>query len=173
MGTWNNNDGLYIRFGTDEGKTGRSGEFGSPLFGTRVEEAIINLTDLNTSTNTVLDDNVRVPKNHRIEKVEIYVDVAATSGGSATLDIGLIKPDRTTEEDYDGIVAALALASLNAKGKVVRIDLGSAGAGALLSTELAPAGTLLTAKADTAVFTAGKIRVRIYLRAIDNSSTSA
>jgi len=175
MGTWNNNDGLYIRFGVDEGATGRSGEYGTPEFGTRVEEAIINLTSLNTSTYTVIDDFVRIPKDHRIEKVELYTDVAATSTGAATFTLGTIKPDRSTEDDYDGLVLATAtpLANINAKGEVVRLDVGSTGAGALIGGETATAGALLVARAGTEVYTAGKIRVRIYMRAVNLTSASA
>jgi hypothetical protein len=160
MASWYNNDGLLIKYGATEAVAGQAGEFeveGS----NRVQEVVFNLVDLNTSTQVILDDNVNVPKNARIEQIVIEVETAATSGGSATLDFGLVRNDRTTELDYDGFIAAQALAGINAAGKKITYTVGTTSVGALIGTTLANPG-LLVAKAGTAVFTAGRVRIRIY-----------
>lgn len=166
MGIWRNQDGLYIKFGTDEGVVGAGGSYAEPGEGQDlILDVTINLATLNTATNTILSDNVRVPKGYLVKRVQLVTTVAATSGGAATLDFGVVRNDRTTEEDYNGFAAAVALASINASGKVVEMPVGGAGAGALVGTTLAAtaAGGLLTAKANTAVFTAGQVRARVFL----------
>lgn len=162
--TWTNADGLGIKFGTDEAisRTGGSPSvMGAPQF----VEVDIDLTKLSTSTQLVLVDTAFVPKNSRIEKVQVSAIVGAVSGGASTLDIGLIREDRTTELDYDGLVAALAKTAYDAVGETSEIAVGSTGAGALLGTTLANHG-LLVAKAGTAVFTTGSVKVRVYFTAV-------
>jgi hypothetical protein len=125
-----------------------------------IELFIDDMTDLGT-TAAIQDYNVVVPKNARIEKVEVITQTAVTSGGSATLNVGLKRTDNSTELDYDGLVAALALASFNSAGETVALTVGSTSAGALIGTTLAYNG-YLTVDYDTAAFTAGAIRVRVY-----------
>jgi len=167
MGTWLNNDGLYIKFGTDETTVVDGGEY-STLGSLHEVELEIDLDDLSTSTNTFLSDTVTLPSGARIEKVVIVVETAATSGGSATLDIGLIDQDRSTSFDDDGLVAALALAEMSDAGAVIEFvngadstPAGESGDGALVGTTLSNTG-LIIASANTAVFTGGHLKVRIY-----------
>jgi hypothetical protein len=167
MGTWSNSDGLYIKFGTDEVTVTDGGEL--KAFGALHEvELEIDLDDLSTSANTFLSDTVTIPNGARIEKVVVIVETAATSGGSATLDIGLIDQDRTTAFDDDGLVAALALAEMSDAGAVIEFmngadstPAGESGDGALVGTTLSNTG-LVIASANTAVFTGGHLKVRIY-----------
>lgn len=163
---WFNSDGLYIKYGQEEGVVGTAGEFEDTLAGVRVIEAVIDLTTLNTSSLLIVDDNVRFPKNHFLERAELYVDVAATSGGAATLDVGFVSTvDRSTAVAAAGAASAVALTAINAIGKVVRLQLGDTGAGT--SAGLVVSTTTVShiaAKAGTAVFTAGKLRVRLYFR---------
>lgn len=167
MGTWHNSDGLFIRFGTDETTVVDGGEYNT--YGALHElELDLVLTDLSTSADTFLSDTVTLPNGARIEKVVLVVETPATSGGSATLDIGLIDQDRTTAFDDDGLVAALALAEMSDPGAVITFvngadstPAGETGDGALIGTTLSNTG-LIVASANTAVFTAGVIKVRIY-----------
>ena len=162
MSTWHNNDGLFIRFGTKEAEVGVAGEYRTNGPQRMVEVTIPAMTALGTGA-AIQDDSAVIPKGARIEKVEVITDTLVTSGGSATLNIGLIRTDRTTELDYDGLVAALALASFNAAGETAVLTTAVTSAGALLGTTLANNG-LITADYDTAAFTAGAIRVRVYYR---------
>jgi hypothetical protein len=159
MGTWLNSDGLYQKFGVDEATATKAGEV--PTAGSeRWIEVDITLTDLNTSTDVILSDTVTVPKNARIEEIQVVPTTAATSGGSATLDVGVVRTDRSTALDSDGFVAAAALSTFNAVGERLTLVAGSTAAGALIGTSLANAG-LLVAKAGTAVFTAGVVKIRV------------
>lgn len=161
MANWLNSDGLYVKFGQSEGTAGAVGEYIRDDNIHYVELTIADMTTITATAGTILDYTYVIPKNARIEKVTIVNRTAATSGGSAVLNIGLIRTDQTTELDYDGFVAAAALATFNAAGETVEYTPGSTGAGALIGTTLAFNG-LLCADYDTAAFTAGKIVVRVY-----------
>jgi hypothetical protein len=163
--TWHNADGLYIKFGQNEGRAGTAGQFASVDAGNEhVIEVDINLTSLGTGA-AIQSDVVRIPSGFYVKQVEVFVTEAATSGGSATLNVGLIRSDRTTEEDYDGLVAALALASIDAIGDVVTLVQGSTSHGALVGTVLASTAknSFITADYDTAAYTAGKVKIRVHL----------
>ena len=157
---WYNSDGLYVKFGTEVGTAGKAGsyEYDGPL---RLVE--LDLTDLSllTTTGVIQDYNTILPKNAFIEKVDIICTTAVTSGGSATLDIGLISTDTTSAYDDDGLIAALAIASFNATGEGVSLSVNSTSAGALIGTVLASNGYLV-ASYNTAAFTAGACKVRIW-----------
>lgn len=165
MGTWKNSDNLFVKLGVSEAASldttkGAAGEYRT-AGELRVTEVVIDLTDLNTSTDIIINDTAIFPKNARIEEVEVEVVTAATSGGSATLDVGFIQnSDRSTDIDQNGLVAAAALATINTAGKRLNLINGSTGAGALIGTTTTLAG-LFTAKAGTAVFTAGVLRLRV------------
>jgi hypothetical protein len=159
MGTWMNSDGLYIKFGTDEAAIGTAGEYRT-TGPQRMAEVKLTLTSLLTTT-AILDDNNFIPAGARIEKVEVVTETAVTSGGAATLNVGLIRRDRTTAIDEDGLIAALAIASFNAAGETVVLTNGVTSAGALVGTTLANSG-YLAADYDTAAFTAGVSKVRVY-----------
>lgn len=158
MGTWLNDDGLYLKFGTTKTTAEVGGEYrtNGEL---REIEVTIDLTDL-TSSAAIVSDTTFFPNGARIEEVEIVTQTAATSAGSATLDIGLIQTDRSTAIDADGLVAALAKTAVDAAGEKNVIRVGSTGAGALIGTTTANVG-YITANYGTAAFTAGVIRVRI------------
>lgn len=154
-----NADGLYLKYGTERTVANKAGEyrFDGPL---HCEEVKITLTAVGTNS-TILSDVTAIPAGARIEEVEIVTETGATSGGSAVLNLGLIRTDRTTAYDADGLVAALAITAYDAAGEKTVIRVGSTGAGAFLGTTLANTG-LLVADWDTAAFTAGVIVVRIY-----------
>ncbi len=159
---WFNADGLLVKFGTNEATPGKAGEYGTFTSGNVhvVELRIADMTTLTDSTQTVLDENVFIPKNARIEWVDVLTTTAVTSGGSAVLDLGLIRRDQTTELDYDGFLADAPLADYNALGETKHYMVGVTGAGALMGTVLTNSGYLV-ATWDTAAFTAGAVEIRI------------
>jgi hypothetical protein len=156
---WVNNDGLVVLFDKEEATDAKAGELPSSGAYRTVQVVIPDLTVLGTAS-TLLDDFVSIPDNARIAKVTVITDTAVTSGGSAVLNIGLLKLDRSTAIDADGLVAALPIASFNAAGETVALTAGVTYGGALLGTTITDAG-LLYADYDTAAFTAGAIRVLI------------
>lgn len=161
MGKWMNSDGLYVKYGTDEGTPTTAGTFPTMVSGQHVTELRIPALTALTATAAIIADTTVIPSGATIAKVEVVAETAATSGGSAALNIGLSRLDRSTELDYDGFVAAMALTAIDATGETTVLTKGSSGAGALVGTKLANAG-VLTADYDTAVYTAGELVVRVY-----------
>lgn len=157
MGTWMNNDGLFVKFGRDKGKTKNAGEYEDADVGSdHVVDVIIDYADLDSTNLTFISDNLRIPKDCYLKKAELFVITAFTSGGSSTLDIGLYDTDRSTAVDADGIDAAIAKASLTL-GATITCD------GALINTRLANnTPCLIGVQAGTAAFTAGKARLRLW-----------
>lgn len=155
---WYNNDGLYVKFGQEEGTVGILGEVRTSA----VNRELVVTLDLTTlaSTDTILDYTTYLPSDAFIEEVTVESLVSATSGGSATLSVGLYKSDTTTAISATGLVSALALATIGNAGTRNILTLGSTGAGAKIgSTPGFPA--LISAKYGTAAFTAGKVSIRI------------
>ena len=156
---WRNADGLNVWFGPAEGRSGNGGEQRTNG-DTRVLQQVINLTDLGT-TAAFIDTHNGVPKGAFVESVEIETLVAATSGGSATLSIGLKQSDESTNISDAALVSAAALATFAAAGTKLTLTTGVTGAGDKIGTAIVANG-LITAKYATAAFTAGKIIVRTY-----------
>ena len=156
---WVNNDGLVVLFDKEEATDSLAGELPASGAYRTVQVVIPDLTTLGTAS-TLLDDFTSIPDGARIAKVTVITDTAVTSGGAAVLNIGLLKLDRSTAIDADGLVAALPIASFNAAGETVELTAGVTYGGALLGTTITDAG-LLYADYDTAAFTAGAIRVLI------------
>lgn len=160
---WTDNTGLYQKYGTEQTVTAAGGEYRT-VAELREIEFKITLSDL-TSTAAVVEgaDNIFFPTGVVIEQVEIVVDTAAV-GATATLDIGLIRTDRTTEIDYEAFTNAMAVATLTAGNKITLIK-GSTSAGDMVGTGTATANVgHITANYNTAAFTAGVIVVRIKYR---------
>lgn len=160
--TWMNSDRLYLKTGTEEAVLSKAGVFRNDGPYHCLEVTIPDMTTL-ADTTAILDDVTFVPKGARIEKVELITETACTSDGSATLSVGLIRRDRSTAIDVDGLIEAAALSTFNAAGETVEFVEGSTAHGALIGTTLAYNG-YLCAEYDTAAFTAGKVVIRVYYR---------
>jgi hypothetical protein len=165
--SWYNADGLFVKFGAAQGDPASAGEYKSDGPLRVIEVNIPALASIGAvATPTILDDVTVVPKGAFIEKIEVVVDTAADSAAdNATLNIGLVRTDRTTELDYDGFVTAGAQTTIDAVGDVVEYIQGGTAHGALIGTALANNG-LLTAGYGTAAYTAGAVRVRVYYRVL-------
>lgn len=153
---WTNNDGLYIKYGQEEAKQARAGEFRWHGPTTKVEADII-WNRLNAFGNvTILSDTFRIPNGVLLVSARLITIVPFTSGGSATLTLGLYDLDRTTAYDADGIDATIALTAIDTVGETVVCD------GALIGTILAnDQPSLLTATVGTANYTAGQAKLEI------------
>lgn len=160
--TWLNNDKLYIKYGSTAATAAQAGEY--RFDGAQhMAEVTVDLTTL-TSTAAIISDSYRFLKSARIEKVEVVTDTAATSAGSATLDVGLIQADRSTAVDNTAFVAALAKTAVANAGQTTVLTQGSTSAGTAIGTTTGAtaASSYVTARYGTAAFTAGKVRIRIY-----------
>ena len=167
MPNWFNSDGLYVKFGPGEVTPAVAGAFGE---GSNVgnlnilEIRLAALTTL-TATDTIIQESVFLPKNIRIEKVEIVSDTAATSGGVATLSVGLVRTDRVTAVAANGILNAVPLADVNVLGAIKTYSVGVTGVGSLVGAATVGANpTYLTARFTTAAYTAGAVTVRIFYK---------
>lgn len=160
MAEWINSDGLRVRLGTTEAEVTRGGELpGAGEF--RSTTFNITLTNLGSSSALVPDTTgILIPSGARIHDVTVVNLTAATSGGSATLNLGLVDQDTTTAIDIDGLLVAAPLADWNAAGETKVYTIGVTGVGALVGTTLSNTGYLV-ADYDTAAFTAGELRVTI------------
>lgn len=161
-GVWDTNaDGLYWRYGTNEGTSQITGEL--KTYGARrMVEVTIDLDSLPSNGDVqIQSDGVTLPAGALIEELELTV-TEETAGTNANLDIGLVDQDRSTEIDFNGLLTAGD--DINGGtdlGAVHRYVLGTTDAGALVGTKLTNTG-LITANYDTAAFTAGVVKCRIY-----------
>lgn len=155
---WMDNAGLFQVYGVDQATTENAGEYRNNGL-MREIELKLTLTDYAFgATNYVIADNVFMPTGVRIAEVATYVETAGT-GATATLDIGLLRTDRTTVTSANGIIAAKTVASM-VVGEDVTVVPGSTFAGALIGTTTSSVN-YITARVNTASFTAGVIRIRI------------
>lgn len=153
--TWTNKDGLVVRFGTERATSAVSGQ------STAVKEYIT--LDLPDATLLPLvgaitapdEDSPSIPASSVITNAWMVATTDFTSGGSATLDIGLIDAAGAVI-DIDGIHADVALAAL-----VDGAGTGIAGCTGAYVANAGGAGQLVDAAAwpvfsyVTAVYTAG------------------
>lgn len=158
------NTGMYQKFGLEQVVPMAGGEY--KTYGeTRVQEFKITLTALTASDVIVAGtDNIEMPAGFTVEAVEVIADTAATSGGAATLSIGLVRKDRTTMIDAVGLVSAMALTAIDTIGEKTTLTKGSTGAGTLIGTTVGSNPGHFTAKFGTAAFTAGVVTVRVKYR---------
>src|SRR3990167_8296456 len=165
--TWLNGDGLFIKYGTTEGAVGKGGQI-SDMGPYRILEFTVRYADVASATATILDDNIFIPDNSFIAKVEVVTTTAWDSGGDAfVFNLGTVAYDRTTEVDYNGLIAALPQGSMDPAGEWEVIDVEHTYKGAQVGTVIAQP-TYVTVDYDTAAPTAGASKVRIYFYATAN-----
>lgn len=116
-----------------------------------------------TQSETPVMDTVFMPSGARIKEIEVFAQTAAATG--TAIDLGLIRRDRTTELDYNGLLAAFPTASMDAAGETSVVRVGSSYVGALVGTTLANDGLITCSQTDATSFTAGviKVWVRYYM----------
>lgn len=145
-----NADGLTIAYGTAQGQPDNIGSPFASGSNKRVE-IDMKFSDLAAfgTTNYIFGGipNVEIPANAVIVSAT-FVTTTAFTGSSATLDIGLVQSDGTTEIDWNGFFAALAQTAMTPAGTP------ATGSGALISTKTSVAG-FITTNVNTANFTAG------------------
>lgn len=163
MGTWHNSDGLYLEFGTTKTTANTAGEVRKT--GNMHEvEVKITLAGL-TQSEVVQSDTTFLPAGARIQEVELLTQTAGATG--TAIDVGLIRTDRTTELDYNGLLAAAPLAVMDLAGErtiytaATTVPASATGTGALIGTTLAYDGLITCSMTDATSFTAGVVKVFI------------
>jgi len=109
-------------------------------------------SNFNGSNDSFSTSHAYIPANAIITDVKFYVKTAFTSGGSATLEVGLYAKAGGAI-DADGLIAAQAVAGLTANTAIV-------GAGALATNDnVGTANAYVGMTYGTAAFTAGSGRL--------------
>lgn len=149
-----NADGLRFRYGLD---TQRAAMVGTPCTYGDIKQAraVIEFGRDNSLSGGLIggEPNNMIPAGSYILRATLIVTEAFTSGGAATLDLGLANADGTyTNLDEDGIDVALAMGTL-LQGSVIACDGALVGAG---TDRDILANAYLSYDLDTAVLTAGK-----------------
>jgi len=182
MSAWTlgvNDDGLRIKFGTQEADKAAGG-FSRTGGDHEYVEFDIDYTEVLSATDAIVGSvgnpgafGVELPEGARLLKVETEVETAFTSSGtigSATMLIGTKKSsDRSTELDHNGLLTASATGTalgLATVGTTTTIGVGDTGAGAQLGTTLAEDGVITASNSahGSHPYTAGKLRVRVFYR---------
>lgn len=157
--SWLNPDGLYRKFGPDNATANIGGEY-RDLGPTHTQEFDLTLTNLGSSA-TIISDQVFFPKNARIESIEVVAHTPATSAaGTASMNLGLIATDRTTQIDFDGFLATYQQTKMDAAGERNYVNVGGSNAGALIGTTNTTIG-YISADYDNEAFTGGRVRIRV------------
>jgi len=112
---WVNSDGLEVRFGSEKATNRLGGSLST--YGAMQEVRVKILGTKVPSTDAPIDKKVTIPTNSYLDAVtsQLFVDTTFTSGGSATLDIGLMNDDGDgtySTLDDNGIDAAIAVGTL-------------------------------------------------------------
>ena len=146
------NSGLFIKIGPEVAVPSTGGEY-KTYAELREIELSLNLTSYAFgATNYIVNDNLFFPSGVRIQEVETVTDVA-TTGASATFDLGLMRTDRTTVTNATAFLTATA-SGVAAGNKVVVTT------GGLIGTTTANVN-YITVRVNAANFTAGTVKIRI------------
>lgn len=181
-GNWTNADGLTIYYGSQEAWLAPGGVYADAEEGLSVTDYVIDLAALITANPTQVSRDP-IPVNHIVEKIEVFVETVAASSGTGTFNLGLWNVTSGATVSDTALIAAMTTAIMTG-GALITVILNPAGSTAYGSTyagtkvgitDLAvtepftsgatlPSYLVVTAKAATAVFQSGIVRVRIWLR---------
>lgn len=161
---WVNADGQLVLFGTDKSRPTRAGEYSRMDDGQHLVSLMIDLATLPTAASgneQIQSNSVTIPNGAFITKVRVTVIEEPTTAGSPNLDLGLVDQDRSTEIDFNGLLAdADAFENGTDLGLVVEYVKGTTEVGALVGTQITNTG-LITASPSTADWTDGTLKVDI------------
>jgi len=158
MGTWMNNDGLYLKYGVQKTTANTGGDYKS--FGdTREVEFDITMAGLTTSA-VIQNDTIFFPAGMTIESVQ--TEVITTAAGGTSLSIGTVKTDRSTAISTTTFLSAAPIADHTTAGQRKDYTVGVTGVGGGVGTTISEPAYITALAAGT--YSAGKVRVRIRYR---------
>ena len=156
--TWTNSDGLVVGFGTHSTDNDVSAVRGGTEKTLEVEILLSSLSDAFAAANRKPQD-VIIPRGSVVTEAYLTTLVAAVSAGGGTLDIGFFGTNGSAD-DPNGLVDAVTVAEMTSIGEVHVCDgamVATAGQTAVGVT--ATSDCVIAPSYDTAVFTAGKVRL--------------
>lgn len=158
MAVYSDIGGLRQKFGVEQTVSGIGGEYRNNGLEREIELKI-TLSAL-TQSETILDENIFMPAGMRISEVKVRTNTAAATG--VAIDLGLVRTDGTTEIDFDGLLNAFPLASMDAAGETnTYVVQGAAAGGSLIGTTTSNVGYFTCSATTATAFTAGVIYVSI------------
>lgn len=165
-GDWHNNDGMMVWFGTGRATPSRGGEYSMLANGEHVISGMLDLATLplaSSGDEQIIWENVWLPDDVFILRVTVTVIEEPTTVGSPNLDFGLCSKDRTTEVDFNGLIAAGdAWETGTDLGTIFTYDTTTTESGVLLGTQFTSGPAYFTASSDTADWTDGTIKLDVY-----------
>jgi hypothetical protein len=164
MATWQNADGLSVRFGQDQARE-TSGMLGKASTTGPVEYMVVDLdwdklpgptTDLNNdgTANGYSDQDAYIPLGAYITAAWISTETTFAAAGAATLDLGF-KDIAGNVLDLDAIDAVLSIAQLTATAGV---NCNGADVGGVLNAAI---DSYVYSTVTTGPYTAGKAKLVI------------
>jgi hypothetical protein len=158
--SWYNSDGLLVRFDKEKVVVAAGGEY--PGAGAlRTVEFKIDISTLTTSSALIAGEGIIIPRNARIDSVDVYTETVAAT--ITSVSVGLIRIDRSTTTGLSttGLVNGLVVASMSTSGEKTTIIPEGTYAGSLVGTTLAYPGLPVAQIAGSTG--TGLIRVRVHL----------
>lgn len=167
MGQYVNADGLLHTLGQTEATVGKGGHYRKegPAAMIELDLGLLSAlpddatTVVNGTAQGIVDKHTMIPEGVLIEKVELVFTTAATAAASARLDVGVVDSDFVGNDDDDALIQAAH--SDQPVGTILTYTQGSSGHGDLVGT-VTTKPLYITASYDTAVFSAGRAKVRVH-----------
>lgn len=161
MGSWLNNDGLYLEYGTTKAVPTTAGDYLS--YGEdRTIEFFVDISTLTTSA-AIVADTTFLPAGVFIDSVRVEATTAAAT--ITSLSIGTMKTDRSTTISDTALVNAIVLANIDAAGETTVITGGTTYAGTKVGTTSGADAGYITAKIAGSTGT-GVVKVLVKYRGV-------
>lgn len=160
-GSWMNNDGLYVQYGTQKAVPTTMGDYLS--YGEwRDIEFTVNLANAPYSTagTYIIGNTTFLGTNIFIESVNYDVELAATGGTSVS--VGTMKLDRTTSISNTNLSAAVATATLT-QGASATVNTGGI-VGTTVTNSTFTDGSAYVTVTTIGTFTQGIVKFRVRYR---------
>jgi len=163
--TWTNSDGLVVGFGphTEDNDVAAVYQSAGGFVTAQVEYTLADLPDTFAAANRKPQEII-IPRGSVIKNAWLHTLAAAVSAGGGTLDIGTWGTNDSAD-DVDGLVADATVAEIGVIGSVIKLDGPLVADAATAAADQQAVGTtsnsdvVLCASYETAVFTAGKVRL--------------
>lgn len=157
---WSNADGLSVGFGTHSSDNDISSVYGGTRKTVSVEITLLDLSDTFAASDR-FPQEIIIPRGSIFIRGYLQTIVAATSGGSATLDIGTWGTGDVVDV-ADGLAVDVSIAEMTTIGEVFVLD------GAMLSSDgttsagaVSDSDVVIAPSYETQAFTAGKVRFTV------------
>jgi len=162
---WVNDDGLEVRFGSEQGAVARGGEIAAYGEEKQLTLDVVGTEVPATASQVPIDKNVTLPPGSYITSATFYVDTAFV-GATATLDLGVMNDDGDgtfSVLDADGIDVDIAITAIDAADDEIACNGALVGTSPVNATD-ATLPLVFSYGFATAALTAGRGRLVVKYR---------